>query len=268
MFEEYIYEDYVIDFCENLDVSEEAYYFIFNNKRQIYLTEDNSIPILTQDSMLNFNHDFKLYIGTYKNKKIFVSNLDEADNFYNILEIYDINPQAYQIAARAVLIRDWYINHQYCGKCGSKTEIDKKDMMLVCPKCKQMHYPRIAPAIIVAITKEDKLLMAKHSYHKQHRYALIAGFVEPAETIEEAVRREVKEEIGISIKNIKYVKSQSWPFPNSLMIGFTAQYESGQIKVDNDEILDAKWFTKEEIDLPESDISISSWLIQNFIDNH
>ena len=141
-------------------------------------------------------------------------------------------------------------------------------MMLKCPECGQVHYPRIAPAIIVAIRKGDKLLMAKHSYHKTHKYALVAGFVEAGESIEEAVHREVSEEIGIKIKNLKYKRSQSWPFPNSLMLAFTAEYESGEIKVDGDEIVKAKWFSKNEIERYDSDISISDWLINDFIQNN
>ena len=154
---------------------------------------------------------------------------------------------------------------QFCGRCGAKTQLDEKDMMLKCPKCGQMHYPRIAPAIIVAIRKGDELLMAKHSYHKKIRYALIAGFVEPGETIEEAVHREVLEEVGIKIKNLQYKRSQTWPFPNSLMFGFIAEYESGDIKVDGDEILTAKWIKKEDVEPPETDISIASWLIEEFL---
>ena len=169
------------------------------------------------------------------------------------------------MATRAVLVRDWYISHQYCGRCGSMTQIDEKDMMLKCLECGQVHYPRIAPAIIVAIRKGDKLLMAKHSYHETDRYALIAGFVEPGESIEEAVKRDVDEEIGIKIKNIKYLKSQSWPFPNSLMLAFEAEYESGDINVDGNEIEDARWFKKEDIKRYDSDISISDWLIERFI---
>ena len=103
--------------------------------------------------------------------------------------------------------------------------------------------------------------MAKHSYHDNIRYALIAGFVEPGESIEEAVHREVKEEVGIKIKNLKYQKSQSWPFPNSLMLGFEAEYDSGDIKVDGDEILKAKWFKKDEIIRYDSDIIIAAAFI-------
>ncbi|WP_323736177.1 NAD(+) diphosphatase [Methanosphaera sp. ISO3-F5] len=268
MIEEYFYENYSINFKENYSTKNEAYYFIFNNKRELYLS-NNSIPYVKEDNIKDLKLEFQLYIGKYKQKEVIVANTNiETEDFHNLFEIYDINHEDYQMASRAVLVRDWYMSHKYCGHCGTKTIIDKKDMMLICPKCGQMHYPRIAPAIIVTINNNDKLLMAKHSYHKTHSYSLIAGFVEAGESIEEAVRREVKEEVGIEIKNIRYVKSQPWPFPNSLMLGFTADYDSGEIKVDGDEILEAKWFKPEEIEIPSSTISISSWLINEYIKNH
>ncbi len=262
MIEKSLYEDYQIGFSDTY-TSDDAYYFIFNNERELYLTEDKTIPV----ELNNFNTDFVLYIGKFKGKDTFVANINENISFYNLKEVYDINHDLYLMATKAVLVRDWYISHQFCGRCGTKTVLDEKDMMLKCPECGQVHYPRIAPAIIVAISNGDKLLMAKHSYHDNIRYALIAGFVEPGESIEEAVHREVREEIGIKIKNLKYKKSQSWPFPNSLMLGFTAEYESGEIKVDGDEILKAKWFKSDKIIRYDSDISISDWLIQEFIDS-
>lgn len=268
MIEKSIYEDYTINFSDTYSTNEKSYYFIFNSKRELYLTEDKKIPLTQLEELNIFNFTFKLFIGTYKNHPCFVARVDEEDNFFSLHIVYNINKDTYLMATRAVLINDWYQSHQYCGKCGTKTVIDQKDMMLICPKCGQMHYPRISPAVIMAIEKDNKLLMAKHSYHKEHRYALVAGFVEPGETIEDAVHREVMEEIGIKIKNLKYMRSQSWPFPNSLMIGFTAEYDSGEIKVDGDEIVKAKWFSKDEIQMYPSDISISAWLLQNFIDTH
>ena len=262
MIEKSIYEDYEIDFSDSYS-SDEAQYFIFNNERELFLSEDKTLPT----SIDNLDIDFKLYIGKFKGKDIFVINVNEEDSFFNLKEVYDIDKDLYLMAAKAVLVRDWYISHQFCGRCSTKTVLDEKDMMLKCPKCGQVHYPRIAPAIIVAVRKADRLLMAQHSYHENIRYALVAGFVEPGESIEEAVHREVAEEIGINIKNLKYQKSQSWPFPNSLMLGFTAEYDSGEIKVDGDEIVKAKWFGKDEIIRYDSDISISDWLIQSFIDN-
>ena len=263
MIEKSIYKDYEIDFSDDYE-SDDAYYFIFNNERELFLTSNRTLPT----SLDNVNIDFKLYIGKYLGKDTFVANTDSSNSFYPLKEIYDSDKDLYLMSTRAVLVRDWYISHQFCGKCGQRTVIDEKDMMLKCPSCGQMHYPRIAPAIIVAIRKGDELLMAKHSYHENIKYALIAGFVEPGESIEDAVHREVSEEIGIKIKNLNYLNSQSWPFPNSLMLGFEAEYASGEIKVDGDEILKAKWFKKDEIIRFDSDISISDWLIQKFIDAH
>lgn len=263
MIEKSLYENYQIDFSDTLKPTDGDYLFIFNENRQLYLNNDKQLP----ESIDNFKVNFCLFIGAYKNRNAFVVNVDETAEFYDLREVYEISHDIYHIAGKAVLVNDWYISHRFCGRCATPTQLDEKDMMLKCPSCGQVHYPRIAPAIIVAIRKGRELLMAKHSYHDNIRYALIAGFVEPGETIEEAVHREVLEEVGIKIKNLKYEKSQSWPFPNSLMLGFSAEYESGDIKVDGDEILKAKWLKKDEIIRYDSDISISDWLIQDFIDS-
>ena len=261
MIEKSVYEDYEIDFSDTY-TSDDAYYFIFNQNRQLYLKNKELM-----NNIGDFDINFSLFIGKYKNKDCFVVN-SNFESGYDLREVYEFDKDLYLMGTKAVLVNDWYISHQFCGRCGTKTELDEKDMMLKCPKCGQVHYPRIAPAIIVAIRNGDELLMAKHSYHDNIRYALIAGFVEPGESIEEAVHREVLEEVGIKIKNLKYLKSQSWPFPNSLMLGFEAEYDSGDIKVDGDEIVKAKWFKKDEIIRYGSDISISDWLIQKFIDEH
>ena len=261
MIEKSVYEDYDIDFSDTY-TSDDAYYFIFNQNRELYLKNKELM-----NNIDDFDINFSLFIGKYKNKDCFVVN-SNFDNGFDLREVYEFDKDIYLMGTKAVLVNDWYISHQFCGRCGIKTELDEKDMMLKCSACGQVHYPRIAPAIIVAIRNEDELLMAKHSYHDNIRYALIAGFVEPGESIEEAVHREVSEEVGIKIKNLKYLKSQSWPFPNSLMLGFEAEYDSGEIKVDGDEIVKAKWFKKDEIIRYASDISISDWLIQKFINEH
>ena len=259
-----LYENYKITFNKDVRASTEDKIFIFNDKRELYLNKNNELPNYHK----NLDIEFCLYIGIYNNEKIFVAKSDTSKRFNELKAIYNMDKDLYLMATRAILVCDWYMQHQFCGKCGTKTQLDDKDMMLKCPSCGQVHYSRIAPAIIVAIKKDDKLLMAKHSYHDNIRYALIAGFVEAGETIEEAVHREVSEEVGIKVKNLKYLKSQSWPFPNSLMLAFKADYDSGEIKVDGDEILKAKWFTKDQIQRYDSDISISDWLIQDFIDSN
>lgn len=269
MIEESLYEYYDIDFKEKHDSDDEAYYFIFNNKRKLYLNDENNLEVTSMEDVGKFDFDFKFYIGRFKGKNCYVANVDMDDErFHTLFEVYDLNHPLYLMSTRAVLVRDWYISHRYCGRCGCENQLDDKDMMMRCPECGQVHYSRISPAIIVAISKDDKLLMARHSYHEKIKYALIAGFVEAGESIEEAVVREVHEEVGINIKNLEYKRSQSWPFPNSLMLAFTADYDSGQIEVDGDEILKAKWFRKDEIVPYESDISISAWLVENFIKTH
>ena len=263
MIEKSLYENYQIEFSDVIAPDNDDYLFVFNEDRQLYLDLNKKLP----ENLDDFDVNFCLYIGIYDGRKSFVVNVDGDESFYDLREVYEFDHDLYHIAGKAVLVNDWYISHKFCGRCGTPTRLDEKDMMLKCPKCGQNHYPRIAPAIIVAIRNGDELLMAKHSYHDNIRYALIAGFVEPGEAIEEAVHREVLEEVGIKIKNLKYMRSQSWPFPNSLMLGFMAEYDSGDIKVDGDEILKAKWFKKDEIIRYGSDISISDWLIQNFIDS-
>ena len=263
MIEKSLYENYQIDFNDNITPTADDYLFVFNENRELYLNENKKLP----ESLDDFKINFCLYIGNYKSKRTFAVNVETDESFYPLHEVYELSHDLYHIAGKAVLVNDWYISHRFCGRCGTPTQLDEKDMMLKCPNCGQNHYPRIAPAIIVAIRKGNELLMAKHSYHDNIRYALIAGFVEPGESIEEAVHREVLEEVGVKIKNLKYQRSQSWPFPNSLMLGFTAEYESGEIKVDGDEIVKAQWFKKDEIIRYGSDISISDWLIQSFIDS-
>lgn len=131
-----------------------------------------------------------------------------------------------------------------------------------------MSFTRLSPAVITAIVKDGKLLMAKHAYGNYRRYSLIAGFVEAGETLEEAVLRETEEEVGLKVKNITYFGSQPWPYPHSLMIGFTAEYESREIEVDEKEIQDAKWFAPDEIELAPSKMSIASELIGWFLENY
>ena len=186
MIEKSLYENYQIDFSETLTPKNGDYLFVFNENRELYLDSNNELAINLDDFEVNFT----LYIGEYNKKRAFVVNVEGDDEFYDLREVYEIDHDLYHIAGKAVLVNDWYISYRFCGRCGSKTQLDEKDMMLKCPNCGQVHYPRIAPAIIVAIRNGDKLLMAKHSYHDNIRYALIAGFVEPGETIEEAVHRE------------------------------------------------------------------------------
>lgn len=150
------------------------------------------------------------------------------------------------LIARAKSISEWFRANRFCGKCGTKLELDQTFSAQKCPSCKNQLFPRIEPCVIVLVHKDDEILLVKHVQRNQNMYVCIAGFIEAGESVEHAVYREVREETGIKVKNIRYKGSQSWPFPDQLMLAYYADYESGEIKVQESEILEAKWFKKSE----------------------
>jgi NAD+ diphosphatase len=166
------------------------------------------------------------------------------------------------VAGRAFQISDWARTHQFCGACASPMRLVAGERCYRCTSCKFMAYPRISPAMMVLIKKGDSILLARNALAVGNRFSALAGFVEAGESIEETVHREVFEEVGLKVKDLKYFSSQSWPYPHSLMIAFTAEYESGDIVVDTNEIAEAHWYGPGD-KLPEflRGVSISGELI-------
>jgi len=169
------------------------------------------------------------------------------------------------VAAYAVRMIDTAKASRFCGSCGTPTEPVLTERAWQCPACKRIYYPRISPAIIVLIQNGDRILLARSPRFPEGMYSVIAGFVEPGETLEEALHREVREEVGISVRNIKYFASEPWPFPDSLMIGFTADYAGGEIKIDNNEIGAAGWFGRNDLPQLPAKMSISRALIDQWL---
>jgi NAD+ diphosphatase len=162
-------------------------------------------------------------------------------------------------------LRNWYVEHKFCGKCGTKTDYKPDERAMICPACHTLFFPKISPAIIVAITCNDKILLARNANFTGGWYSLIAGYVDVGETLEETVKREVKEEVGLEVKNIRYYKSQPWPLSGSMMVGFIAEADDNQaISIDNKEIVAAAWFTKENLPNHSSNISIAGEMIEKF----
>ena len=166
------------------------------------------------------------------------------------------------VAARGAQIAEWSRTHRYCGACATLMEAVAGERCMRCPACGMLAYPRISPAMMVMIRKDDHVLLARHTQSAVQRFIPLAGFLEAGESIEEAVHREVFEEVGLRVHNLQYFASQSWPFPHSLMIAFTADYLDGEIRVDTTEIAEARWFGPAD-DWPERvpHISISSMLV-------
>ncbi len=168
----------------------------------------------------------------------------------------------------AYQLHSWYRSRRFCGVCGKPMVHSDKERMVYCVSCKQMEYPKICPAVIVGIINDDKILMSTYANSSKTSYALIAGFAEIGETIEDTVRREVMEEVGLKVKNIRFYKSQPWSFTDTLLMGFFVDLDGDEtITLDHNELSSARWFTQEEIPVEENNLSLTNEMIMYFKKN-
>lgn len=226
----------------------------------INLAEIGLVPVRTQ------------FLGTLDTQPCYCAqlpqdvSLPDGMTLRGLRELYGtLDEDFFILSGRAIQIVEWDRTHQYCGHCATPTTQLPNERAKRCPKCGLVNYPRLSPAIIVLISRGEEILLARAPRLPAGMYALIAGFVEPGESLEETVVREVREEVGIEVKDIRYFGSQPWPFPNSLMIGFTATYASGEIVIEPEELSDAAWFSKHNLPLLPSKASIARKLIDWFI---
>ncbi len=176
------------------------------------------------------------------------------------------NPDIANAVSRCRELVSWRNGHRLCGACGAKTEFAASDLAIVCPVCGMIYYPQIAPAVITMITRNNgkEILLAHNKRFSTPSFSLIAGFVEAGESLEQAVAREILEETGVTVKNIRYLSSQPWPFPNSLMLGFMAEYESGEAFPQDGELSEMGWYSKENLPLLPSPGSIARKIINEY----
>jgi NAD+ diphosphatase len=212
------------------------------------------------------------YLGALDGVDCFAVVLDtEADPpegmaLHPLRPLHAVLPdELFQIAGRAVQIAEWDETHRFCGRCGSPTEDSPGERAKRCAACGLHAYPRIAPAVIVRVTRGDEILLAHGLRFEIPVYSVLAGFVDPGESLEETVVREVKEEAGIELTDIRYFGSQSWPFPHSLMVGFTAEYAGGELQIEEDELADAQWFGRDNLPPLPMSFSIARKLIDDFV---
>jgi NAD+ diphosphatase len=217
-----------------------------------------------------------LFVGTVGGRHCWAVDVDHAaldtgvaadPQFVDLMRLFgEVDESTWAAAGRAVQLVEWARCHGYCGRCGTETVESPDERARRCPRCGLLAFPRLAPAVIMLVERDDgRALLARNARWRGEMYSCLAGFVEPGETVEDAVRREVREEVGIAIDGLRYHGSQPWPFPHSLMLGFHARYDGGEINCDGGEIADARWFEPDDLpDLP-GPISIARWLINDWV---
>ncbi|WP_459947244.1 NAD(+) diphosphatase [Desulfocastanea catecholica] len=264
---------FIAVFQSDVSPSDPTIWFIFQGEKLLVDLQDNNNIICTRSpQQLGLLPIFTQFLGRYGVTNCFVAEIGEnisppfSTQFKGLRTLFGaIESDLFILAGRAVQILHWHREHRFCGKCGTAMQNRETELAKICPACGFVSFPRLSPAVIMAITRGDHILLARSPHFPPRMFSTLAGFVEPGETLEEAVKREVREEVNIRIGNIRYVASQPWPFPHSIMIGFSATYVDGEIEVDNDEIEDARWFSVQDLPLLPSKISIARLLIDNFI---
>jgi len=176
-----------------------------------------------------------------------LSDLEQDLELTSLREFLNSDEKFFLAASRAVQFGYMSQTQRFCPQCGGRTHLNHRDMAMQCQDCRTLHYPRIFPCIIVAVRKENQILLAQHPKHKSGMYTVIAGFLEVGETLEQCVAREVLEETGITVSNIRYFGSQPWAFPSSMMMAFLADYAGGDVRPDYTELSDAQWFGTQEL---------------------
>lgn len=263
-----------------------ALWFIFAGHRLLVLSEGGDVRVptavspddlpLDQDNLLR-----QLYLGYIDGERPFhcyaaevpktaVSTDQTGLEWVGLRGLYlRLSDDMLQLAGRALQYVDWDRSHQFCSRCGAPASLGETERVKKCGACGLSMYPRLAPAIIVAITREGQngrdILLARNHRYPPGMYSVLAGFVEPGESLEECVTREVFEEVGIRVRDIRYFGSQPWPFPHSLMVGFTAVYDSGDFVLEDEEIAEARWFPADRLPLVPPGMSIARQLIDAFV---
>lgn len=209
--------------------------------------------------------DMRFYLGEDMSGN-FIADPPEGYTWEDVQVFRGAQPRYLSFAgATGWQLHRWYHSHRYCGRCGRPMERDGKERMLYCPECRNMEYPRICPAVIIAVTHGNRILLSKYAGREYKKYALLAGFTEIGETLEETVRREVMEEVGLRVKNITYYKSQPWSFSDTLLAGFFCELDGEEdITLDREELALAEWFEREEVPAVLDDVSLTNEMMVVF----
>ena len=220
---------------------------------------------------LGIKPDFSMLFGYYNSVPCFLGIIDPSQKTPSMSAVTlrslfgVVDDDYFALAGKALQILHHRREHIYCSKCATPMEDRSEELARVCPSCGFICFPRVSPAVIMSVVKDDHILLGRSPHFTKDMYSTLAGFVEAGETLEEAVAREVLEETNIVVEKVNYVTSQPWPFPHSVMIGYSAQYKEGKIKIDRKELEDAGWYHYKDLPKLPSRITIARLLIDNFI---
>ncbi|MGN0852764.1 MAG: NAD(+) diphosphatase [Kiritimatiellia bacterium] len=187
----------------------------------------------------------------------------------SLRDLYDtLPPAAWRQASYESELKVWRETNRFCGRCGVRMEphADAREHAMVCPSCGYMAYPRVTPAVIVLVKKGDRILLQRNSHYRLPHWSLVAGFVDPAETFEEAAVREVREESKLEIGHLRYFGSQIWPFPSNVMAGYVADWTAGEPTPDGEEVVASRWFGRAELPLLPKRVSIARKMVDAWLD--
>ena len=251
---------------------------IFNNNKILY--EPNLKTFLLQENVLNIQIKDHLYVGIGNDGNdiyaVDISNNTKDINIgYKSLVEYDLrhllaisDPNDIVLMGRANQLLHWIRSNKYSGYSGELNKFNLKEEALYCPSTSSMIYPQISPCVLAMVTRGNEILLARNNLFPEGLFSVLAGFVEVSESAEETVEREVMEEVGLKVKNIQYAGSQPWPFPSQLMLGYKCDYESGDLVIDEDEIVEANWYTVDNLPYVPPKTSLSGKLISSFVEDH
>ncbi len=226
-------------------------WFLFHEDRILVRRgEEASVrPYFTDVSSVAADLMHTQYLGCLNDTDCFAAEVPSATMVSAAAELLQVRhllgrveDELAAVAGRANQMIHWARTHQFCGRCGQPTRDGENERAKICQACGLVNYPRVSPAIIVAVLNAGRILLARSTRVGAHFYSVLAGFVEPGETLEECVSREIREEVGLSVTDIRYFGSQPWPFPNALMVAFTARYARGEMRLNPTEIAAADWF--------------------------
>jgi len=243
-------------------------FWLLRHDNQVFTATKTADEIFPRGPAAHFGHpENALLIGDWHGSPCYAAEIDRlpeniSGELVPVRGLFGLGgAEAFALAARASQLLDWQKNHRYCGRCGTPMVRKPTEFAMACPSCSLLNYPRISPAVMVLIERGDELLLARSPHFREGMFSALAGFVEAGETLEQCAHREVREEVGVAITNLRYFRSQPWPFPDSLMIAFFADYVSGDITPDPSEIEAAGWFPRSALPPLPDPVSIARQLI-------